>query len=263
MTRVPRQALGARGPHVILVQRRQHRAARVPHQDRGDGVAQHERRHDGGRQRLPRILGQRHVARGRQPAEMHRNQQDQHDPQPEIRHRQAGQPDRVGDIIPDPLRLTAATTPAGTPISTAMTNAMTASCAVTGSFCAINCDDRLPRAPGIAQVALHHVADPVQVLHRQRAIQPKLLPDLRQNPRIAPFLPGQHQRRIARHQLLQAEHQDTDQDQGRNDLRQAGCQGESVPPAIATPTGPAGGSARRAPAGNRSAFADRPTMLTG
>ena len=80
---------------------------------------------------------------------------------------------------------------------------------------------RLADAPGEAEVALQHIADPVQVLHRQRPIEPQLGADLRQHLRIAALLAGHHQRRIARHELLQAEHQDADQDQRRDDLRDA------------------------------------------
>ena len=80
---------------------------------------------------------------------------------------------------------------------------------------------RLADAPGIPEIALQHVAHPVQVLHRQRPIEPQLGADLRQHLRIAALLAGQHQRRIARHELLQAEHQHADQQQRRNDLRDA------------------------------------------
>ena len=48
---------------------------------------------------------------------------------------------------------------------------------------------RLADAPGIAEVAVQHVADPVQILHRQRAVEPQFGADLRQHrgsPRSSP-----------------------------------------------------------------------------
>ena len=61
----------------------------------------------------------------------------------------------------------------------------------------------------------------MQVLHRQRPIEPQLGADLRQHLWVTTLLAGHHQRGIARHELLQAEYQNADQQQGRNDLRDA------------------------------------------
>ena len=68
---------------------------------------------------------------------------------------------------------------------------------------------------------MQYVAHPMNILHRQRPIQPQFRADLRQHLGIAAFLAGQHHRWVAWHELLQAEHQHTDQQQRRDDLRDA------------------------------------------
>ena len=78
-----------------------------------------------------------------------------------------------------------------------------------------------PARAGKAEVPLQHIADPVEILHRQRPIEPQLGADLRQHLWVTTLLAGHHQRGIARHELLQAEHQDADQQQRRDDLRDA------------------------------------------
>ena len=68
------EAFGAGGADVVLVEHRDHGAAGVAHEDGGDGVAEDESGHDGGGERLPGVLGEGHVAGGRQPAEIDGNQ---------------------------------------------------------------------------------------------------------------------------------------------------------------------------------------------
>ena len=77
----------------------------MAHQRRGERIAEHEGRHEHGLQRAQRIAEEGLVAGSRQPAELHRNQQDQHDAEPEIRDRQAGQRDDVGEIVEDRVLL--------------------------------------------------------------------------------------------------------------------------------------------------------------
>ena len=71
---------------------------------------------------------------------------------------------------------------------------------------------------------MHQPADPVQILHRQWAIEPQFGADLGKHLRIGALLAGEHERRVARHQLLQAEHEDAHQHQRRDQLQKAAAQ---------------------------------------
>ena len=64
-----------------------------------------------------RVLGDRHVAAGGQPAQAHREEQDQQDAEEEGRDRRAGDRDHRHDRSRIELWRTAAITPAGMPIS--------------------------------------------------------------------------------------------------------------------------------------------------
>ena len=216
-----RQALRARGAHVVGRQHLQHRAPRVAHQHGGDRVAEHERRHDRARRDWPPVLERAHEARRRQPAERDREQQDQHDAEPEVRRRQAPQRDDVRARSPTRCcACTAETMPAGMPIASAMRIAKHASSSVTGSFSRMSSSTGFcmrsdsPRSPCSTPV------DPVQVAHRQRLVEVQLLAQVRDDGRVA-VLAGQHDRGIARQQLLQAEDQHRDEDERRDDRRDA------------------------------------------
>ena len=95
------QALRAGGAHVVGLEHLQHRAARVAHQHGGDRVAEHEGRHDHRSEVGAQVLERADVARGRQPAELHREEQDHQDAEPEVGRRQAPERDRVGRVVPD------------------------------------------------------------------------------------------------------------------------------------------------------------------
>ncbi len=75
---------------------------------------------------------------------------------------------------------------------------------------------RLLHAQRLAEVALHHAAEPVEVAHRQRLVEVHLLAQVRDDARVA-VLAGEHHRRIAGQQLLQPEDQDRDEQQRRQD----------------------------------------------
>ena len=64
-----------------------------------DAGAEHERGQQDRRQVPPQVLPRRHVAGGGQPAEAHREEQDQHDAEPEVRHREAGEREQVGGDV--------------------------------------------------------------------------------------------------------------------------------------------------------------------
>ena len=71
------QALGARGQHVVLAERLQHRRAREPRDARGVEGRQHHGGHD-------EVSEPAHAARG-QPAQLHGEEVDQHEAEPEAR----------------------------------------------------------------------------------------------------------------------------------------------------------------------------------
>ncbi len=95
---------------------------------------------------------------------------------------------------------------------------MKASCSVTGSFCREQRQHRLADAPALPEIAVQHVAEPVEVLDGQRPVEPELRADLRDDRGVV-LLAGHDERRIARHQLLQQEDEDADEEQRRDDLR--------------------------------------------
>ena len=79
---------------------------------------------------------------------------------------------------------------------------------------------RLLHPQRLAEVALEHPFDPVQVADRQRIVEVHLLAQVRDDGRIA-ILAGEHDGGIARQQLLQAEDQHRHEDERRNDRRDA------------------------------------------
>ena len=66
-----------------------------------------------------------------------------------------------------------------------MTIAMHASSSVTGSFSSDQLAHRLLHAQRLAEVAVQHAADPVQVAHRQRLVEMQLLAQVRDHGRVA------------------------------------------------------------------------------
>jgi hypothetical protein len=81
-------------------------------------------------------------------------------------------------------------------------------------------EHRLLRAHRFAEVALQHAADPVRVTYRQGFVEVQLGAQVRDHARVL-LLAGEDLGRVARQQLLQTEDQHRDEDQRRDDLRQA------------------------------------------
>ena len=169
------KALGAGGADVIAFQHLQHGAAGVPHQDRGDGVAEHEGRHDGGGEAGAPVFGQRHIARRRQPAEFDREQEDQHDAEPEIRRRDAPQREQIGAVVPGRALLHRRHDAGGDADQERDHDRHRRQ---------LHCHRQLLRdqlahrhldAQRLAEVARQHALDPVDILHRDRLIEPVLL----------------------------------------------------------------------------------------
>ena len=192
--------------------------------------------HDGGSETGAPVLGERHIARGRQPAELDREQEDQHDPEPEIRRRDA--PHARTNWRHSPRRCPSSPRRrcrAGMPIRNAITIAMAASCIVTGSFWAIRVRTGTLMRRDSAEVTRQHALDPVGVLNRDWLIEPVLMADLLDDCWIA-LLAGHDQRRIAGQQLLQREDQDRHEEQRRDELNQPTCQeAQHVAPSVSRP----------------------------
>ena len=173
------------------------------------------------------VLERAHVARGRQPAERHREQQDHHDARarnwawtgPTARRRWPRSP------TPCLARPRTRCRP-GMPIASAITIAIAASSSVTGSFSAISAVTGFcmrsdsPRSPCSTPPTQYDVA------HRQRLVEVHLLAQVRDHVRIA-LLARQHHRRIAGQQLLQPEDQHRDEEQRRDDRRERGGRGSA------------------------------------
>ena len=81
-------------------------------------------------------------------------------------------------------------------------------------------EHRLLDALRLAEVPLQHAAGPVHVTHRQRIVQVQRAAQVRDDGGIMVFA-GEDQRRVPGQQLLQPENQDRDEEQRRDDRRQA------------------------------------------
>jgi hypothetical protein len=96
-----RQALAVRGADVIRAHDLDHAVAGLAHQHGRQGAAEHEGGHEHALEVAQRVLEQRHEARGGQQVEPHREEEDEHDSQPEAGDGDAAQGHGVGQEIPD------------------------------------------------------------------------------------------------------------------------------------------------------------------
>ncbi len=198
----------------------------MAHQDRRDRVAEHEGRHDGGGEALPPILGQRHIARRRQPAELHREQEDQHDAEPEVRRGQAPQRKDVRRIVPDGVFLHRRDDAGRDADQQRNDDRHRGELHGHRQLLQHEVEHLLLVAHQLAEVAGEHALDPEHVLHRDRLIEPILFADLLDHRGIAVLARHDH-RGIARQQLLQREDQHRHEEQRRDQLQQAlGEEGE-------------------------------------
>ncbi len=216
-----RHALRARRPHVVLGEGREHRGARVAHEDGGDAGAEHEGRQDRGGDALPKILPQRHVARGRQPAEGDGEEQYQHDPEPEIRRGDAEQRDAVDRPIRRAVAPHGREHAAGHADNHADGEAHHGELRGHRQLLEDEVGDRHLDAPGEAEIAVQQPPQPVAVLLPQRPVEQQLAADLGQHARVAALLAREDEGRVAGHELLQAEHQQRDDEERGDDLAEA------------------------------------------
>ena len=163
---------------------------------------------------------ERHIARGRQPAELDREQEDQHDAEPEIRRRDAPQREQIGAIVPGRALLHRGDDAGGNADQERDHDRHRAELERHRQLLRDQLAHRHLDAQRLAEVARQHALDPVDVLHGDRLIEPVLLADLLDHGGIA-LLAGHHQRRIARQQMLQREDQHRHEEQCRDELRDA------------------------------------------
>ncbi len=149
------------------------------------------------------ILGRRHVAGGRQPAELDREQEDQHDAEPEIRRRDAPQREQVGAVVPGGAFLHRGDDAGGNADQERDHDRHRGELQRHRQLLRDQVAHRHLDAQRLAEVAGQHALDPVDVLHRDRLIEPVLLADLLDHGGIA-LLAGHDQRGIAGQQIAAA-----------------------------------------------------------
>ena len=163
---------------------------------------------------------QRHIAGRRQPAEFDREQEDQHDAEPEIRRRDAPQREQIGAIVPRRALLDRRDDAGGNADQERDHDRHRAELDRHRQFLRDQAQHRHLDAQRLAEIARQHALDPVDVLHRDRLIEVILRADLRDHGGIA-LLAGHHQRRIARQQMLQRKDQHRHEEQCRDQLQDA------------------------------------------
>ena len=119
------------------------------------------------------------ASRHRRPAEVHREEQDHHQPPPEDRHRGAGDAIRPSARSRTPSRAAPPRcTPSGMPSSTANSMAQTDSSTVAGNSCQELLPDRILRDDGAAEIAAAAPALIVQELLPQRLVEAEFVAQL-------------------------------------------------------------------------------------
>ena len=213
------EALGAGGAHIVALQRLEHGAARVAHDHAGDGVAEHEGRHDRRRKALAPILPRADIARRRQPAERHGEEEDQHDAEPEVRRRDAPQRQHVDGVVDPGVALDRRDDAGGDADQERDRHRHDGELERHRQLLQDQLHHRLLQPHRLAEVAGEHALDPVQVLDRDRLIEAVLAPDLLDHRRVA-LLARHDQRRIAGQELLQREDDHRHEEQRRQKLHE-------------------------------------------
>ena len=176
---------------------------------------------------------ERHVARSRQPAELDREQEDQHDAEPEVRRRDAPQREQVGAVVPGGALLHRRDDAGGDADQERDDDRHAGELHRDRQLLRDQVEHRQLVAHGLAEITRQHALDPVDILHRHRLIEPVLLADLLDHGRVA-LLARHDQRRIARQQVLQRKDQHRHEEQCRDQLQQA--PGEEVQHGLRSPS---------------------------
>ena len=215
------QALGAGGAHVVGAQHLDHRVARLAHEHRGQPGAEHERRHEHALEIADGILGERHEAGGGQPAEAHGDEQDQHDPEPEVGDRHAAQRHPAGQHVPGGVAADGRHDPGRNGDGQRDQQRQQRQLDRDRQLGGDHPRHRRAGADRLAEVAGRGQAEPAQVLHRQRSVESVLLADLL-DPGGVGVGAGQHPGRIAGDHPHAGEDDQADEEQrDRRDERPA------------------------------------------
>ena len=186
----------------------------MAHHDGGDAGAEHQRRHQHANQIAPQTFERRNEAAGRQPAEIHRKQQDQHDAEPEMRNRQPGKSEHAGAVVERRAAPQRCEDADRQPDKQRDEHRQRRKLDGHRQFFGQHGADRQPGAHRGAEVTLRQGFQPDGVLHRHRIVEAIFLPQIFDDLGVA-LLAGQRHRRIAGQQLLQAEHHHRHQQQCR------------------------------------------------
>ncbi len=187
----------------------------MPHHDRGDAGAQHEGRHDHGLDVPDGVFQRTGIARRRQQPPLNRHQHDQHDAQPEVGDRDAGQCHHVGPDIPAAALADRRDDAGRDADRQGDDHRHDAELKRHRQLGQDQLRHRHLAADGDPHVARQHAGQPVPVLDHDRVVQVVFLADERQH-LGRPLIPGDGERRIAGKQELKREDQQRDQQQGRD-----------------------------------------------
>ena len=214
------EALRPRGAHVVGAQRLEHRGARLAEDHRRKAGAEHDRRQQHVAQVVDRVRGERDEPRRGQDPEPDREDQDQHQAEPEVRHRQADEGRRAAQVVRHRAAPHRREHPEREPDRDRHEQAQERE--LERDRQAV--DDRTADAEAgsrrRAEVAAHDVAQPDDVLDRDRLVEVVLRPDRRER-LLAVVLAGERQGGVARQRAHAAEHEHARDEQ--DDQRGAGA----------------------------------------
>ncbi|MND90469.1 hypothetical protein D3C80_825520 [compost metagenome] len=174
----------------------------MAHQRRGKRIAEDEGRHDHGLDGTDRIDEDRLVTGSRKPAELHRDEQDQHDAEPEIRDGEAGKRHDIGGVVDPGILLHRSQNTDRDADDHREEHRHDGKLNGDRQFLSDQFQHRLVGSERNAEIARHHTAQPVEVLNRHRIVETIFLAQEFDRSRIALFT-GHGQNRVTGQKLLQ------------------------------------------------------------
>ena len=205
--------------NVVAFEHLKHGAARVAHQDRRDCVAEDKCRHDRGSETCPPVFGEGNVTRSRQPTQFHGKQENQHDPEPEVRCRDSPKRKCVGRVVPNGIFLDGRYNSRGDTNRERNHDGHRGELDRHRQLLQNEIEYRYVNPHRLAKIAGEHAPHPIQVLNRNWPIEMILLTDLFDHGWVALFA-SHDQGRIAGQQLLQRDYEHRHKEQCRDQLQQ-------------------------------------------
>jgi hypothetical protein len=210
-----RQVLAVRGPDIIRTHDLDHAVAGLAHQHGRQRAAEHERGHEHALEIAQRVLEERDEARGGQQMQTHREEQDQHDPQPERGDRDPAQRHRIGQEIPDRVAAHGRENTSGDGDPDGDDQGEARELDRDRKLHCYRLNHRLPRPDRLAQISPQGQPDPAEVLDGDGVIQAILRTDLLK-PRLVRVRPGHHPGGIAGDHPDPREDDQGDQEEGHD-----------------------------------------------